>query len=167
MLSHIYTKLKNLWKKFDDKDYRRAFVASNISTTIAAQIETMRIDRGWTQTRLAKISGMKQSRISALEDPSNGLPTITTLLKIANAYDVGLIVQFVPFSRIAGWATGSSGDTFSVPSFREDLIGLPSPSIYVGTSSSCMPIIKICAASQPLTSYATKMESNQGQIYAH
>lgn len=118
-------KLKNLWKKFSKPAYRHAFVASNLFTTIAAQIETMRMDRGWTQAQLAKMANMKQSRISVLEDPNNESLSIGTLRRIAVACDVGLIVQFVPFSQIARWATGVSGETFSVPSFAQDRIAAP------------------------------------------
>jgi transcriptional regulator with XRE-family HTH domain len=131
VLSHTYTKLRNLWKKFSNPEYRHAFVESNLATTLAAQIETMRLDREWTQAQLAEAAGMRQSQISGLEDPANGIPSTKMLLRIARANDVALIVQFVPFSRIARWATGASGEPFSVPSFSDDGIGVSSKSIFL------------------------------------
>jgi HTH-type transcriptional regulator / antitoxin HipB len=165
VLSHIYTKIKNIWKKFSDPEYRHAFVESNLATTIAAQIETMRNDRGWTQTQLADAAGMKQSRISALEDPSNQTaPNIKTLLRIAKANDVALVCQFVPFSRLAGWATGASGETFSVPSFKDDSIGLAQKNIIVKASAQSSKIVQGRAVAD-WTKYDA--QTSQESVYAH
>ena len=78
------------------KAYRDSFVAAHVSNTIAAQIVALRTQRNWTQTRLAKEAGMKQSRISALEDPNNENIETKTLIRLASAFDIGLMVLFCP-----------------------------------------------------------------------
>ena len=100
----MITSLSRLWDKFKSRRYRAAFVESHLSSTIAAQIQTMRTDRAMTQADLAELSDMKQSRISVLEDPENTALSISTLKRIAAAFDVALVIRFVPFSALARWA---------------------------------------------------------------
>ena len=59
-----------LWEKMRGKPYRDSFVAAHLSTNIAAQIQTLREKRGWSQGELAEKAGMARSRISVMENPS-------------------------------------------------------------------------------------------------
>lgn len=120
MPNNTNTKITRLWARFRDKLFRDAFVESEISATIAAQIATMRKDRDWTQSDLANATGMAQSRISLLEDPSYDRMSITTLKRIASAFDVALAVRFVPFSEILRRAADDSEGRLSVASFAQD-----------------------------------------------
>jgi len=83
----------------------------------------------WTQEEFANQLGIKhQNNVSArLENPNYGKHTLTTLKKIAAACDVGLVVWFIPFSRLVNWATGTSyRDTglspafYNIPAFDKD-----------------------------------------------
>jgi len=121
------SRLDRLWKKFARKTYRDAFVESHLATNIAAQIVTLREDRGLSQQELADAAEMKQSRICVLENPSNQSLSIRTLKRIAAAFDVALVVRFVKFSELARWASSSSETKFSVPSFRDDGIDAQFP----------------------------------------
>jgi len=114
-------KIKTI-EKLRNKEYREAFVSSNIYVGIAFQIRTLRKQRNYTQKKLAEISGMKQERISILEleNPSN-TPTLSTLKKLANAFDVGLIVRFVPISEILEWQLNLSPESLEVADFNDDL----------------------------------------------
>jgi transcriptional regulator with XRE-family HTH domain len=103
-----------------DKEYRDSFVAAHLSNTVAAQISMLREANGWTQTELAKRAGMKQSRISALEDPNYENIELGTLRRLASAYDVALTVRFVPFSELVEWTTELSPDRLSVSPFGRD-----------------------------------------------
>lgn len=69
------------------------------STRLATQIKVLREQRGLTQGELAELSGMKQTRISALEDVDYDAWTILTLRKLAYAMDTTLNVSFAPFSK--------------------------------------------------------------------
>jgi transcriptional regulator with XRE-family HTH domain len=115
-------KLKRLWSRLSSKTYRDAFVGAHLSNTIAAQISTMREDRGWTQHELAVAAEMKQSRSPVLEDPNNESLSIKTLRRVAAAFDVALIVRFAAFSEAARWASASSSDKYSVPAFENDAV---------------------------------------------
>lgn len=108
-------------QRMRDPEYRRAFVASQINIGIPFQIKAMLKNRpGWTQAKLASEAGMSQSRISALMAPGKAWPNIQTLRRIAEAFDCGLMIKFVPFSELEEWAGDLDPDTFNVPAFAED-----------------------------------------------
>jgi transcriptional regulator with XRE-family HTH domain len=91
--------VERLTTEFANKDYAHAYMESHESSRVAAQIKVLREQRGLTQTQLAKLSGMMQERISALEDVDYDAWTIKTLRKLARAFDVHVSVSFVPFSN--------------------------------------------------------------------
>jgi len=84
----------------------------------------MREREKWSQEELAKRVGMNQNAISRLENPFYGKPTITTLKRLATAFDVALIVRFAPFGELVDWVSGTprtnrglSSESLGVPSF--------------------------------------------------
>jgi transcriptional regulator with XRE-family HTH domain len=81
--------------------------------------------RHWTQTDLAKEVGMAQSRISLLEDPSYEKFSLTTLKRLASAFDVALIVRFVPFSELAQWSTNITPGLLAPVRFEDDHLAAP------------------------------------------
>jgi transcriptional regulator with XRE-family HTH domain len=123
MLSSINSTMKKIWKRMGRKAYRDAFVSAHVSNTVASQIAALRAANQWTQTELAEHAGMKQSRISALEDPNYENIEVGTLRRLASAFDVALTVRFIPFSELAYWAATLSEDKLVVPKFDEDELG--------------------------------------------
>lgn len=94
------------WKKFQklkgkSKAYRDAYVRERIRIGIPYQIRALREqeERSWTQAELGRRAGKPQNVISRLEDPEYGKLSIQSLLEMASAFDVALMVKFVPFSR--------------------------------------------------------------------
>jgi transcriptional regulator with XRE-family HTH domain len=79
-----------------------------------------------TQQEFAAEAEMKQPRISAMENPGATKFNIETLVRLAAAFRVGLIVRFVPVSEMIDWENGFSQDSFSVTPFESDL-GLRNP----------------------------------------
>lgn len=88
-----------------DPEYREAFVEEAINTGLASQIRALQHDRGWTQEELAARAGMKQETISRLENMDYGRHTLSTLKRLAKAFDVALTVRFAPFSELVDWVT--------------------------------------------------------------
>lgn len=70
---------------------------------------------------MAERAGMKQSRISAIEKPGGPRLNIDTLCRLANAFDVGLDIRFVPFGELVLKSDHFNPDTFSVRSFEEEV----------------------------------------------
>jgi transcriptional regulator with XRE-family HTH domain len=116
---NITSRKTRLIEKLQNKDYRDSYISSNIDVGVAFQIRALRKQRKYTQKKLAEITRMKQGRISVLENPSN-TPSISTLKKIANALDVGLIVRFVPISNLVEWQLNLSRKSLDASSFNED-----------------------------------------------
>ena len=104
-----------------DKQYRDAYVASQIRMSLPVQIRELRKSRDMTQPQLAQLSGMTQPRISEIERPGERRLNIETLLRIASAFDVALQIKFVPFEELIDWGEGVDLDHFSVIPFTEEL----------------------------------------------
>ena len=116
--SNSYKKL--LFSKLKDKEYRQAFVEAYINNGIPFQIRTMRNTREMKQEDLGRLAGMKQEAICRLENPNYGSFTLKTLKDLASAFDVALMVKFVPFSELAKWDLNLSATSLDVPSYDED-----------------------------------------------
>lgn len=89
---------KNLALEFHDKEYAHAYVNQFYDMAIAAQIKVLREQRGWSQEDLASEAGMKQERISLLENVDYNAWTLKTLRQLAEAFDVAVSVSFEDFS---------------------------------------------------------------------
>lgn len=118
-------RLLKLLNGLRDRAYRALFVETQIETIIPFQIRALRAKKGWTQKQLAKEAGMAQARISILENVSyEGAVNVKTLVKLAAAFDVGLIVRFAPFSEVADWSTRISSTDHHVPDFATEMAAL-------------------------------------------
>jgi transcriptional regulator with XRE-family HTH domain len=87
-------------KLLHSKKFRDSYVLENIKRIIPFQIRTMRDERKWSQAVAGKAIGKPQNVLSRLESPAYGRLTLQTLLEIARGYDTGLLIKFVPFSRL-------------------------------------------------------------------
>lgn len=119
-------------EKLRDKRYRDAYVASNIRIGIPYQIRALREqeERKWSQGELGKRAGKPRNVISRLENPEYGQLTIRTLLELASAFDVALLVKYVSYSRFLNEFEDVSPQALEVPSFTCDpgLAETPQPS---------------------------------------
>jgi transcriptional regulator with XRE-family HTH domain len=114
------SELGQIARSLTDKGNRDAFVAQEIATTIPFQIRALRTARRLSQKKLGELAGMRQETVSLLENPDYGRVTIRTLLRLAAAFDVGLLVRFVPYSTVVDWTVASERDV--VPeSYGSDL----------------------------------------------
>jgi transcriptional regulator with XRE-family HTH domain len=119
---------ENLQRRLSrSREARAQFVSSQIDKGVAYQIRALRDRQDLSQERLSEVVGMNQNAISRLESPRYGRPTISTLKRLAAAFDVGLIVRFVPFSHLVNWVSGTpfvekglSTENMAVPSFGEE-----------------------------------------------
>jgi len=63
---------------------------------------------------------MGQARISILENPNYENLSLNTLKRIANVFDVALMVRFVPFSKLLITIDNETSETLTVPSFAQE-----------------------------------------------
>lgn len=108
-------------EELNNKEYRHGLVNAQIEIDLPLQIRALRKQLVGTQPDLSKLTGMKQPRISAMEKPGGAHFTLETLRRLAEAFDVALIVRFAPFSDLLDWSGKFNPDTFRVPSFDQEL----------------------------------------------
>jgi len=118
------TSKQKLFAKLRNKEYRDAYVAEHVKTSVPIQARTLRDQQGLTQTELARRAEMKQTVISRLEDPNYGNLTINSLLKLASGLDVALLVKFVPYSRLLDEFKDVSPKAIAAKSFTEEIDNL-------------------------------------------
>jgi transcriptional regulator with XRE-family HTH domain len=120
-------------ERLSRKTFRDAYVRANVEQGIAHQIRILRQAKGWSQRKLAqRIRASGQSAVARLEDPSYGRFTLTTLLKLAAAFDVALLVKFVPYSKLLAETADLSPEALRAESFASEcpkLSNWPAPEV--------------------------------------
>jgi len=124
---------ENLRREFLDKEYADAYTEEFLNLYIATQIKVLREQRNLTQAQLAELSGMRQERISVLENANYERWSIQTLRKLARAFDVTLRVTFETFSHTIAEIEGFSGTALERMHREEDL-SEPIPPVVSETS---------------------------------
>ncbi len=112
--------VERLRAEFSDKEYRHAYVEECLNTMVATQIKVLREQREMTQADLADEAGMKQLRLSVLEQADYSNWSINTLKRLAKAFDVALTVRFDAFSDIVLDFESLSRASLQRPSFKDD-----------------------------------------------
>ena len=114
------SKYQQVWKSLEDDEYRREY-AADVGTGLAFQIKLIREKNGWTQGQLAEHIGSQQPTISQWENPNYGDFSLNSLKSLATAFDLALMVKFVPFSELVEWDANLTPQRLAPPSFREEV----------------------------------------------
>lgn len=136
---------RHLWKSLTNRDFRREYVAENVRTGLAYQIKAIRNARGMSQTDLAKATNKSQGNIARLENPDYGNFSLNTLLELANAFDVWLSVEFIPFSSGVTKTENRSPEVLNAIPFANDWEGRGSS---VGSSANSNFVIAVIGKSK-------------------
>lgn len=122
------TLIAKLLARFKDFEYRHTYVESFEDSLIATQIKVLREQRHLSQTELATLAGMKQSQISSMEDVNHGSWKISTLRRLARAFDLVLVVRFETFGSAVKDIDKFSRESLQRPSFEKEChVGKPTP----------------------------------------
>lgn len=101
-----------------EKPMRDAYLGTQTCAKIVEQIRTMRAQRGLSQAEFAKCIDKPPSNVSQrLENREYSGFTVKTLLKVASAYDVGLVIEFVPYEEFLERTSDFSRKALEVRSF--------------------------------------------------
>ncbi len=111
---------KMISKLIKGRDTRESYIRSKLSVLLPAQIRSLRLRRGMKQAELGAEAEMKQGRISVLERIGEVSFSIDTLIKLASAFRVGLIVKFAPMSEMLAWENSFLPDEFDVVPVEKD-----------------------------------------------
>lgn len=112
-------------KEFHDADTRHIYAENFLNTHIATQIKVLREDREWTQSKLAELAGMKQERISILENVNYESWSVKTLKRLAKAFDLRLSIKFESFGSYLTDYDSFSRENLKRPSFDKDAVFHP------------------------------------------
>lgn len=108
-----------------DRETRQIFYSEHISSAIPIQIRELRKKRNFTQKELASLTATDQGYISKLEDPNyEYAPQIGTLERLANAFDVPLIVRFGSWEELWDWENNLTPERLAPGTFEESLLSL-------------------------------------------
>ncbi len=72
-----------------------AYEAARLACELGVAVRELRLDRRWSQAKLAAAAGMTQSAVARFE-AGGTVPTLPVLGRIARALDAALTVQVVP-----------------------------------------------------------------------
>jgi transcriptional regulator with XRE-family HTH domain len=109
---------QSIWTSFSNSEYRHAYNEAHNGDFLASQINSLRVSHGWSQTELAKRIETSQPMICKWETSCEGV-RMDSLQKLAAAFDVALLVKFVPFSVLAKEALEARADK-AIPSFDDE-----------------------------------------------
>jgi transcriptional regulator with XRE-family HTH domain len=107
--------------ELQNKEFRQSYVEENLRRGLAYQIRAIREARGWSQAKLGHETRKPQSNVSRWEDPTYGKFSLQTLVEIAAAFDVALIVRFAPFTELLETVADLSPRALAVPSYDEEI----------------------------------------------
>jgi transcriptional regulator with XRE-family HTH domain len=112
--------VNNLLNEFEDEEYRYSYDEDFSNSRMAAQIKVVREQRGLTQSRLAQLAGMKQTRISALENVNYSSWSVSTLRRLARALGVRFSFKFEGWGELIRDADRFSRSSLQRPTFQEE-----------------------------------------------
>lgn len=108
-------------KLLNSFEMRTAYIKAKLGILVPSQIRALRLQSNMPRQRdLAVAAFLHQSRISMFETPGMANITLDTLAKLAAAFKVGVIVKFVPFSKMLRWENEFSQDSFDVVTLDKD-----------------------------------------------
>ncbi len=123
----ISDKEEQILTSLKDEEYRKELAIEHVNSTLAMQIRNLREKNDWKQSELATRLGKNQGNISQWEDPDYGRYSLATLKEMATAFDVALLVKFIPFSELVKDMVSLSETRLSPPSFTEEQYHLQAP----------------------------------------
>jgi len=132
--AHMNELIENLRMEFHDEETRHIYAEDLLNSYIATQIKVLREKEGWTQSELAERAGMKQERISVLEDVNYSSWTASVLKRIAKAYDLRLSIKFESFGSYMDEFENFNRKALLRPPFKED------PAFRFGFKSAKSPV---------------------------
>lgn len=112
---------KKFAKELSEKrGFRHKYQGAQNGTKIVRQIRAIRRQRGWSQAQFADRLGKPASNVSQrLENLDYSGFSLKTLLEVAEAFDVGLIVEFVPYEEFVRRTSDLSSASLEVDEFDE------------------------------------------------
>src|SRR5579864_732104 len=105
---------------FQNREYRESYAEESVKTSVAAQLHSLRKQRDMSQGDLAQAIGSAQSAISRMENVTNSVWNVKTLMKTAFALGTRLKISFETFSSLIEEQEAFSRQSLLRPAFEDD-----------------------------------------------
>ncbi len=156
---------KRFADELTEKEMRDAFLEAQTRAKIALQIRALRNQRGLSQGALGEQMDKPQSNVARLEDREIARYTLSTLFELASVFDVGLIVEFVPYEYFLSRTQDLSHSHLQVHSFTRDALEPlchDEPILQARTSVIGMTSGATASSPQMYPSYVTQLNFSSG-----
>jgi transcriptional regulator with XRE-family HTH domain len=116
---------KMLTRLSRNREYRDSYLSAHVRAGIAYQIQALREKLGLSQCAFAKKIGMTQSVVSRLENPEYGKVTVQTLIQVALALEVALLIRFCSYPMFLAAIADVSLEALAVENIQESIGKVP------------------------------------------
>jgi DNA-binding XRE family transcriptional regulator len=96
-MKKLKTMREALKEEMKDPEFKKAFDQEEIYASLAINVAKLRETKNLSQAQLARKLHTTQQTISRLESQNNESISIRTLVKIADAFDQRLEINFFPY----------------------------------------------------------------------
>jgi transcriptional regulator with XRE-family HTH domain len=108
---------RRIARELSEPEFRNTYKRARVRSKLVYQIRALRKQRNWLQGTLAKLLNKPQSTVSRFEDAEYGKLSLETLFEISDAFDVGLIVEFVSYPEFLVRTSNLSQENLYAQSF--------------------------------------------------
>jgi transcriptional regulator with XRE-family HTH domain len=151
--------------KFDRKAYRDGYLQAKVRGMIAYQIQALREKTGLNQTDFAERIGKTQSVVSRLENTEYGRVSVQTLLDVACALDVALVVKFASYPDFLTQTRNASATALQPQTIQETARVISPPAAQLSISSA-QPFQRLGAAYNRFLKADTGQQGKSAQDYS-
>ena len=121
--SRPLTRIGNLARDLRDEEFRNGYMARQVKAFLATQIRSLRGEQ--TQSEFGEEIGKPQSVVSRLENQAaRGMVNIQTLIDIAQAKQIAVIIRFVDFETFLKFTNDYSERALVPHSYSQEAIDI-------------------------------------------
>jgi len=102
--TQLHTAKAVLAEQLQDRAVRAEWDAQAPARALAVRLVQYRVEHGLTQSALARLLALKQPAVARLESGAH-TPTIGTLLRIAEALEIEILIDIKPATKRRSWVT--------------------------------------------------------------
>ncbi|MDQ0466457.1 transcriptional regulator with XRE-family HTH domain [Caulobacter ginsengisoli] len=149
-------------EELSDKELRDEYVADQVRSRIALSIRALRDQRGLSQAEMGCLLGKPQSVVSRLENPDYGKESLQTLLEVAAALDLPLLVEFPEWDDWFRRIRGLSKSELRRQSFDADLLIARAQNARESSTNGSVPRLERAVGSGAYSSAQSQPQDSVG-----